>query len=61
MEYNLVYCQTYDIGAIRVPSLVQLNEQILSHLQVFQSNIKSRTMPRTLNYMIFTFAVMQLP
>ena len=29
-----------------------------TYLQVFQSNIKSRTMPRTLNYMIFT--LMQL-
>jgi hypothetical protein len=27
----------------------------------FQSNIKSRTMPRTLNYIIFTFTLMQLP
>ena len=37
MEYNLVYRQTYDIGPIRVRSLVQVNEQILLHLQVFQS------------------------
>ena len=59
MEYNLVYCPTYDIGPIRVRSLIQVNEQILLHLQVFQSNFKSRTMPRTSNYMIFT--LMQLP
>jgi hypothetical protein len=44
-----------------VRSLILVNEQILLHLQVFQSNFKSRTMPRTLNYMIFTFTVMQLP
>ena len=50
MEYDLAYCPTYDIGPIRLRSLIQVNEQILLHLQVFQSNIKSRTMPRTLNY-----------
>jgi len=49
----------YDIGPIRLRSLIKVNKQILLHLQVFQSNIKSRTMPRTLNYMIFT--IMQLP
>ena len=59
MEYNLVNCPTYDIDPIRLSSLIQVNEQTLLHLQVFQSNIKSRTMPRTLNYMIFT--LMQLP
>jgi hypothetical protein len=58
MEYDLVYCPTYDIGPIRLRSLIQVNEQILLHLQAFQSNIKSRTIPRTLNYMIFT--LMQL-
>jgi len=49
----------YDIGPIRLRSLIKVNKQILLHLQVFQSNIKSRTMPRTLNYMIFT--LMELP
>src|SRR5918912_1816836 len=51
MEYNLVYCPTYDIGPIRLYPLIQVNEQILFRLQVFQSNIKSKIMPRILNYM----------
>lgn len=59
MEYDLAYCPTYDIGPIRLRSLIQVNEQILLHLQAFRSNIKPRIMPRTLNYMIFT--LMQLP
>jgi hypothetical protein len=58
MEYDLAYFSTYDIVPIRLRSLIQVNEQILLHLQASQSNIKSRTLSRTLNYMIF--ALMQL-